>query len=123
MGRAELRRAEREKRKSETVTYNLTRAQLDAFVQEQIGHRIKEAKEEATSEAINQAIALLLTLPLEVLMDHYWPKTYAKRLPGFVDKVIEYYEMWQDGKLDMDKMKEDLWQYGGVRLEPEKVEG
>jgi hypothetical protein len=123
MRRAELRRAEREKRKSETVTYNLTRAQLDAFVQEQIGHRIKEAKEEATSEAINQAIALLLTLPLEVLMDHYWPKSYAKRLPGFVDKVIEYYEMWQDGKLDMDKMKEDLWQYGGVRLEPEKVEG
>lgn len=122
MGRAELRRAEREKRKSE-VTYNLTRAQLDAFVQEQIGHRIKEAKEEATSEAINQAIALLLTLPLEVLMDHYWPKSYEKRLPGFVDKVIEYYEMWQDGKLDMDKMKEDLWQYGGVRLEPEKVEG
>ena len=123
MGRAELRRAEREKRKSETVTYNLTKAQLDAFVQEQIGHKIKEAKEEATSEAINQAIALLLTLPLEVLMDHYWPKSYAKRLPGFVDKVIEYYEMWQDGKLDMDKMKEDLWQYGGVRLEPEKVEG
>lgn len=123
MGRAELRRAEREKRKSETVTYNLTRAQLDAFVQEQIGYRIKEAKEEATSEAINQAIALLLTLPLEVLMDHYWPKSYAKRLPGFVDKVIEYYEMWQDGKLDMDKMKEDLWRYGGVRLEPEKVEG
>ena len=123
MGRAELRRAEREKRKSETVTYNLTRAQLDAFVQEQIGHRIKEAKEEATSEAINQAIALLLTLPLEVLMDHYWPKSYAKRLPGFVDKVIEYYEMWQDGKLDMNKMKEELWQYGGVSLEPEKVEG
>ena len=123
MGRAELRRAEREKRKSETVTYNLTRAQLDAFVQEQIGYRIKEAKEEATSEAINQAIALLLTLPLEVLMDHYWPKSYAKRLPGFVDKVIAYYEMWQDGKLAMDKMKEDLWQYGGVRLEPEKVEG
>lgn len=123
MGRAELRRAEREKKKYETVTYNLTRAQLDAFVKEQIGHRIKEAKEEATSEAINQAIALLLTLPLEVLMDHYWPKSYAKRLPGFVDKVIEYYEMWQDGKLDMDKMKEDLWQYGGVRLEPEKVEG
>ncbi len=122
MGRAELRRAEREKKKSE-VTYNLTRAQLDAFVQEQIGHKIKEAKEEATSEAINQAIALLLTLPLEVLMDHYWPKSYEKRLPGFVDKVIEYYEMWQDGKLDMDKMKEDLWQYGGVRLEPEKVEG
>lgn len=121
MGRTELRRAAREKRKSE-VTYNLTRAQLDAFVQEQIGRRIKEAKEEATSEAINQAIALLLTLPLEVLMDHYWPKSYEKRLPGFVDKVIEYYEMWQDGKLDMDKMKEDLWQYGGVRLEPEKVE-
>lgn len=25
-------------------------------------------------------------------------------------------EMWQNGELDMDKLKEDLWKYGGVKL-------
>lgn len=23
---------------------------------------------------------------------------------------------WQNGELDMDKLKEDLWEYGGVKL-------
>ena len=58
---------------------------------------------------------------LEVLMDHYWPKSYAKRIPEFTEHVLEYYEKWQNDELDMDKLKEDLWVYGGVRLE--EVEG
>lgn len=62
-----------------------------------------------------------VTLPLEVLMDHYWPKSYAKRIPEFTEHVLEYYEKWQNDELDMDKLKEDLWVYGGVRLE--EVEG
>lgn len=66
-------------------------------------------------------VFLLLTLPLEVLMDHYWPKSYAKRIPEFTEHVLEYYEKWQNDELDMDKLKEDLWVYGGVRLE--EVEG
>lgn len=70
---------------------------------------------------INQAMILLLTLPLEVLMDHYWPKSYAKRIPEFTEYVLKYYEKWQNDELDMDKLKEDLWVYGGVRLE--EVEG
>ena len=76
---------------------------------------------EFTNDAINQAMILLLTLPLEVLMDHYWTKTYAKRIPKFTEHVLEYYEKWQNDELDMDKLKEDLWIYGGVRLE--EVEG
>lgn len=66
--------------------------------------------------AVNTAMVLLLTLPLEVLMDHYWTKTYAKRIPRFTELVLEYYERWQNGELDMDKLKEDLWEYGGVKL-------
>ena len=65
-------------------------------------------------------MVLLLTLPLEVLMDHYWQKSYAKRIPKFTEQVLEYYERWQNGELDMDKLKEDLWEYGGVRLEESK---
>ena len=67
--------------------------------------------------AVNTAMVLLLTLPLEVLMDHYWKKSYAKRIPEFTAHVLEYYEMWQNDELDMDKLKEDLWEYGHVRLE------
>lgn len=32
----------------------------------------------------------------------------------------ELEKAYQDGELDMDKMKEDLWEYGGVRLEESK---
>ena len=117
MGRAEIRRAMKNEKKAKTATYNLTKAQLDAVVREKIGDEISRAKQEAADEAINTAMILLLTLPLEVLMDHYWKKSYAKRIPEFTDHVLEYYERWQNGELDLEKLKEDLWKYGGVRLE------
>lgn len=116
MNRAERRRQEKQTKTAKTKTYNFTKDQLDKIIQD----KMKEVKREATEEAVNTAMVLLLTLPLEVLMDHYWPKTYAKRLPGFVDYVLRYYEMWQDGELDMDELREDLWKYGGIRLEAVK---
>lgn len=116
MGRAEMRRAMRNEKKAKTATYNLTKAQLDAMVKEQIGEELERIKEESMNDAINTAMVLLLTIPLEVLMDHYWPKSYAKRIPEFTNHVLEYYEKWQNGELDMDKLKEDLWEYGGVKL-------
>lgn len=115
MNRAELRR--QKKQEGKTATYNLTKEQIDQMVKDSVERQMKEAKQEATDTAINTAMILLLTLPLEVLMNYYWPKTYAKRLPGFIDHVLEYYEMWQDGKLDIDELQKDLWEYGGVRLE------
>ena len=117
MSRAEKRRAIREETKAKTATYNLTKAQLDAMVRENVQEKIDEAKRQATVEAINTAMTLMLALPLEVLMDHYWKKSYAKKIPEFTEHVLEYYGKWQDGELDMDKLKEDLWEYGGVRLE------
>lgn len=116
MGRAERRRAQKNEQKTKTATYNLTKAQLDAIVREKIGDELARIKQEATDEAVNTAMVLLLTLPLEVLMDYYWPKSYAKRIPEFTNHVLEYYEKWQDGELDMDKLKEDLWIYGGIKL-------
>jgi hypothetical protein len=117
MGRAEIRRAMKNEKKAKTATYNLTKAQLDAMVREQIENELVKIRQQATDDAVNTAMILLLTLPLEVLMDHYWPKSYAKRIPEFTQHVLEYYERWQNGELDMEKLKEDLWDYGGVRLE------
>lgn len=87
------------------------------MVRDRIQEDLKRVKQEATEDAINTAMALLLTLPLEVLMDHCWVKTYAKKIPEFTEYVLDYYSKWQNGELDMEKMKADLWEYGGVRLE------
>lgn len=122
MNRAEMRRMKREQDKSRTATYNLTQEQLDAIVREKIGVKIAETKKEIYEETVNTVLALVLTLPLEVLMDHYWPKSYRERLPGFVDKVLEYYGRWEDGELDIDELKADLWKYGGIRLEPAQID-
>lgn len=116
MNRAEKRRAQKDEQKAKTATYNLTKGQLDAIVREKIGDELAKAKQEATDEAVNTALVLTLTLPLEVLMDYYWKKSYAKRIPEFTTHVLEYYEMWQNGELDMDKLREDLWVYGGVKI-------
>ncbi|EHI58927.1 hypothetical protein HMPREF9473_03039 [ [Hungatella hathewayi WAL-18680] len=86
------------------------------MVRKKIGDELTRVKQEATDDAVNTAMVLLLTLPLEVLMDHYWTKSYAKRIPKFTERVLEYYERWQNGELDMEKLKEDLWEYGGVKL-------
>ena len=118
--RAEIRRIQREEKKANTATYNLTQAQLDAIVNEKIGKKIAETKKEIYEETVNTVLALALTLPLEVLMDHYWQKSYRQRLPGFVDKVLEYYGKWQDGEID--NLKKDLWEFGGIRLEGATVE-
>lgn len=117
MSRAEMRRMQREKKKAKTVTYNLTKEQLDAMVEERINTRIREAKEAATYDAVNAAMTLMLVLPMEVLMDHYWQESYSTKIPEFTSYVLEYYERWMKGELDMDKMKQDLWEYGGIRLE------
>lgn len=122
MNRAEMRRMKRTQEKSRTATYNLTQEQLDAIVQEKIGVKIAETKQEIYEETVNTVLALVLTLPLEVLMNYYWPKSYRQKLPGFVDKVLEYYGRWEDGELDMDELKEDLWKYGGIRLEPAQID-
>lgn len=117
MGRAEIRRAMKNEKKTKTATYNLTKTQLNVMVREQMESELVKVRQQATDKAVNTAMILLLTLPLEVLMDYYWPKSYAKRIPEFTNHVLEYYERWQNGELDMKKLKEDLWEYGGVRLE------
>lgn len=117
MTRAERRRQERVKNKAKMATYNLTYDQLEMAVRSRIKDELAQVREQATSDGVNAAMCLLFVLPMEVLMDYYWPKSYAKRIPEFTAHLFDYYERWQNGELDMDKMKEDLWKYGGVRFE------
>lgn len=117
INRQQRRAAERKNQKYKTATYNLTKSQLDNAVKDSVKAELEKAYQDGVNKGVNQALILLLTLPLEVLMDFYWQKSYAKRIPEFTQHVLDYYAAWQNGELDIDKMKDELWEYGGVRLE------
>lgn len=98
-------------------TYVFKEDDLQRYIETFVEDELKRVKKEATEEALNTAMILLLVLPMEVLMDHYWKKTYSKKIPEFTEHILDYYERWEKGELDMEKMQKDLWEYGGVRLE------
>lgn len=124
MNRAERRRQKKHDEKvSKPPLYTYTpeslRGQLKWEANQEFQEKVRKIKEEATSDAINTAMTLLLTLPCTVLMEHFWQKSASKNIPKFLDMVLSYYERWQNGELNMGKLKQDLWEIGGIRLEEE----
>ena len=128
MGRAERRLLERQKAQRQKV-YTLTEDEIRRIKRNAAESALKNVtksdtitnlKEEITADAVNTAMLLMLVLPMNVLMEDYWPKTYEKKIPEFTEKLLNKYNQWIDGKLDMEKLKKDLWEYGGVRLEEVK---
>lgn len=121
MTRAEMRRAQKEK--SKNPTYNLTEAQLEALVKEKLAVEFKEElqfiRRAAADDAMNKAIVLTLSLPMKVLMDHYWPKSYKKKIPEFTKHLMQYFYDWQDGKYDIEQLRKEIWENAGVRLQEE----
>lgn len=120
MNRQQRRKSNR--KKSQNKTNNISKEQLAKSVEKVANKELENAYQRGLQRGVDEALALLLTLPLEVLMDHYWKKSYAEKIPEFTNFVLEYYERWQNGELDMDKLKQDLWEYGRVKLEVENQE-
>ena len=109
LGRAEIRRQQKNLQKKQKV-YTLTQSQIDKI------------RSDAMEEAVNQAMVLMLTLPLEVLITDYWTKTAYKRGQEFTQKVLDLYHRWETGEISMDDLKNDFWEYGGIRLEYKEIE-
>lgn len=96
MGRAERRRLEKQKSK-QVKTYNLTRSQLHNAVRQVTEEDLKRIKQEAMEDAINTAMTLLLVLPMEVLMDHYWKRPMQRRYQSLQSW---YYSTMNAGKME-----------------------
>ena len=96
MGRAERRRLEKQKGK-QVKTYNLTRSQLHNAVRQVTEEDLKRIKQEAMEDAINTAMTLLLVLPMEVLMDHYWKRPMQIRYQSLQSW---YYSTMNAGKME-----------------------
>jgi len=119
MNRAERRRQKREAEKK-PATYNFTmdqlRAQVEREVAEEWAKKTEDLKKETADKTLGMAMILLYTLPMQVLKEYYWKKSYAKRLPGFVNHLLDLYQAWDNGKLDMDQAEAELWRYAGIKL-------
>ena len=116
MTRAEDRRRKRNKMKRNAATYNLTKEQLDISIENAIKDRLEEIK----SSSVDTAMMLTLTLPLQVLIEYYWSGLdeyeLKEELSIFADRLVDYYEKWQNGELDIQKLTDDLWRYGGIKI-------
>ena len=124
MNRAERRRQKKKDEKAiKPPVYNYTpdslRNQIKWEANQEYMEKVKKIKEEATADAVNTAMVLLLTLPCAVLMENFWQKSSSQNIPKFLDMVLSYYDRWQRGELNMGKLKQDLWEIGGIRLEEE----
>ena len=117
MNRAGKRRAEKEKRKRETSTYNLTKAQIDREIEKSIGKKLEEIKMEST----DAAMVLTLTIPIKVLVEYYWKDLSCEELKEktsiFAERMVDYYESWQNGEIDILKLKNELWDLTGIKIE------
>ena len=72
MNRQQRRYTGLKNHKYKTATYNLTKSQLDNAVKDSVKSELEKAYQDGINEGVNQAMILLLTIPLEVLMDLYW---------------------------------------------------
>lgn len=116
MTRAERRRKDREQKKSETATYNLTIDQLDQMVRDRIAKEIEDAKEQSTRDAIDVAMLLMVNIPMKVLKDHYWKKTYDKKLPEFYNLVMDYFEKWQSDEFNIYELQNEMKKYNSIKI-------
>lgn len=121
MNRAERRRSGN---KDRVVTYNYTGEQLDALVKARVKAEVEAIRKQARDEAVEVAVTLMLALPLEVLKQKYWVKSAKRRLPKFLEDVLSLYNGWSTGELTLEELREDLWEYGGIKLQaPKGAEG
>lgn len=120
MNRAERRRAEKKAKKDKVATYNYTKEQLDALIRAGVKAEVENIRKQARDEAVDTALTLMLALPLEVLKDKYWVKSAKRRLPKFMDNVLSLYDSWNRGEITIEELREDLWEYGGIKIEAPK---
>ena len=108
MGRAEIRRLQREQRKTKK-TYTLTQGQIG------------EIKKQAADEAIHAAFILMCGLPLMALRDKFgFGKT---RLERFSDALLDLYDSFDKGYITLEDLHKTIYEETGVKIKKKKKRG
>lgn len=120
--RAEMRRLSRQKEKDSKVRYNFTAEEVDNLVRQRAEKMLEQLQVEALEDGIGAAMVLLLTIPMAILRDEYWPKTYKQKLPKFGDQIIDMLNKWEDGEIDLEELREDIWNDAGLRFDRDFID-
>lgn len=119
MSRAERRRAQREERKlnkrrggANAASPSLNVSAAEAAIRRGAEKELQRIKQEATLEALT----LMFAIPVKVLKDEYWKKSYKQKLPEFVDKMFDVYRNIESGQIDINEMKDQLWEEAGIKF-------
>lgn len=112
-----MNRSQRRLSNKNNPKYNVSKNDIKSLARKALQDDIDRLKKEVYDEARIDFMVGALALPMMVLMDHFWQKSYAQKIPKFTELLLEYYSDWEAGIITDEKMAEDLWNYGGVRLE------
>ena len=97
--------------------YGASEEDIKAIANETYKESLEKMRKEIEEEARIDFMLGALALPMMVLMNHFWTKSYAQKIPKFTELLLEYFHDWENGLITDEKMAKDLWEYGGVRLE------
>ena len=82
--------------------------------------RMREAaRKEALAvenEIMERSFLYMLAIPLNVLVNDYWPKSARKRGPKFIEDVLSLFESVQEGYVTEDELAGLLKEYSGVTV-------
>lgn len=111
-----MNRVQRRLANKNNPKYSVKKSEIKSLAKKSFQEDVDRLKEEIYEEARIDFMVGALALPMMVLMDHFWTKSYAQKIPKFTEILLEYFHDWENGLLDSEKMEEKLWEYGGIKL-------
>ena len=115
MKRSEVRRLERESRKS-NATFVMTREEIDK-IRKQEYDRGRKTIRDKSDQIAEEILRMMIVIPTNVLISDYWEKTAKKRIPKFVEDCMSLYRSWSEGTVSMEEMQKLTEEYSGIRLD------
>jgi hypothetical protein len=112
-----MNRSQRRLSNKSNPKYTTSKSEIQSLARKALQADIDRLKKEVYDEARIDFMVGALALPMMVLMDHFWQKSYARKIPKFTELLLEYFSDWENGIITDEQMVEDLWNYGGVRLQ------
>ena len=79
--------------------------------------RMREVAKKEANKATDRAFLYMLAIPLNVLVNDYWPKSAKKRAPKFIDDVLSLYEAVEAGVVTDEQLRELLRDMAGLEVE------
>ena len=110
MNRTQMNKARMQKAKRAGVT------PLDMARMHEIAR--KEARKIET-EYLEKAFLFMLAIPLNVLVNDYWPKSARQKAPKFIEDVASLFESVQNGTVSEQELADLLNEMAGVNITAE----